>query len=53
MFAAIWVRRMGKYNDYIAQAGTITLVLNFVMMITGYYVAKLLASDVAQENTFL
>ena len=36
--------------NYITQAGTITLVLNIVMMITGYYVAKLLASDVAQRK---
>ncbi len=50
VFAAIWVEEWENIMNYIAQAGTITLVLNFVMMITGYYVAKLLASDVAQRK---
>ena len=36
--------------SYIAQAGAITLVLNIVMMIVGYYVAKYLASSVAQRK---
>ena len=35
---------------YMAEAGVITLVLNIVMMIVGYYVAKLLASGVAQRK---
>ena len=50
VFAAIWVEEWENIMNYITQAGTITLVLNFVMMITGYYVAKLLASDVAQRK---
>ena len=50
VFAAIWVEEWENIMNYITQAGTITLVLNIVMMITGYYVAKLLASDVAQRK---
>ena len=50
VFAAIWVEEWKNIMNYITQAGTITLVLNIVMMITGYYVAKLLASDVAQRK---
>ena len=36
---------------YIKQAGLITLVLNIVMMLVGYYVAKFLASGVAQRKS--
>ena len=50
VFAAIWVEEWENIMSYIAQAGVITLVLNIVMMIVGYYVAKLLASGVAQRK---
>ncbi len=36
--------------SYFAQAGLITLVLNVVMMIVAYYVARLLASGVEQRK---
>ena len=50
VFVAIWVEEWENIMSYIAQAGAITLVLNIVMMITGYYVAKFLASGVAQRK---
>ena len=50
VFAAIWVEEWENIMSYIAQAGVITLVLNIVMMIVGYYVAKFLASGVAQRK---
>jgi|TARA_Y100000992_G_scaffold301834_1_gene273800 BASS family bile acid:Na+ symporter len=50
VFAAIWVEEWENIMSYIAQAGVITLVLNILMMITGYYVAKFLASGVAQRK---
>ena len=50
VFAAIWVEEWENIMSYIAQAGAITLVLNIVMMIVGYYVAKYLASGVAQRK---
>ena len=50
VFAAIWVEEWENIMSYIAQAGVITLLLNIVMMITGYYVAKFLASGVAQRK---
>ena len=50
VFAAIWVEEWENIISYIAQAGAITLVLNIVMMIIGYYVAKFLASGVAQRK---
>ena len=50
VFAAIWVEEWENIISYIAQAGAITLVLNIVMMLVGYYVAKFLASGVAQRK---
>ncbi len=50
VFAAIWVEEWENIMSYIAQAGAITLVLNIVMMIVGYYVAKFLASGIAQRK---
>ena len=50
VFAAIWVEEWENIMSYIAQAGTITLVLNIVMMLIGYYVAKFLASGIAQRK---
>ena len=50
VFAAIWVEEWENIMSYIAQAGAITLVLNIVMMMVGYYVAKYLVSGVAQRK---
>ena len=50
VFAAIWVEEWENIMSYITQAGTITLVLNIVMMVIGYYVAKFLASGIAQRK---
>ena len=50
VFAAIWVEEWENIMSYIAQAGTITLILNIVMMIIGFYVAKLFASGTAQRK---
>ena len=51
VFAAIWVEEWKNIMGYIKQAGLITLVLNIVMMFIGYYVAKILASGVAQRKS--
>ena len=51
VFAAIWVEEWENIMGYIKQAGLITLVLNIVMMIIGYYVAKFLASGVSQRKS--
>ena len=51
VFAAIWVEEWKNIMNYITQAGTITLVLNIVMMYIGYYVAKFLASGVSQRKS--
>ena len=49
-FAAIWIEEWDNIISYIVQAGTITLTLNVVMMIIAYYLAKFLASGVAQRK---
>ena len=51
VFAAIWVEEWENIMGYIKKAGLITLVLNIVMMIIGYYVAKFLASGVSQRKS--
>ena len=51
VFAAIWIEEWENIIGYIQQAGLITLVLNILMMFVGYYVAKLLASGVAQRKS--
>ena len=50
VIAAFWVEEWENIISYIAQAGTITLILNIVMMLIGYYVAKFLASGIAQRK---
>ena len=50
VFAAIWIEEWEKIVSFITRAGTITLLLNLIMMIVGYYVAKFLASGVEQRR---
>jgi len=50
VFTAIWIEEWENIISYIVQAGTITLTLNVVMMIIAYYLAKFLASGVAQRK---
>ena len=50
VFLAIWIEEWENIMSYLAQAGLITLVLNIVMMIIGYYVAKIFASGMEQRK---
>ena len=50
VFAAIWIEEWDKIVSFITRAGTIALLLNLVMMIVGYYVAKFLATGVEQRR---
>ncbi len=50
VFAAIWIEEWENIISYIAQAGTITLILNIIMMFLGYYVAKFLATGIPQRK---
>ena len=50
VFLAIWVEEWENIISYLSQAGLITLVLNIVMMIIGFYVAKIFASGMEQRK---
>jgi len=50
VFLAIWIEEWDNILSYINSAGAITLALNVVMMIVGFYVAKLFASGIAQRK---
>ena len=50
VFVAIWVEENQNIIYYIKQAGVFTLVLNILMMILGYYVAKIFASGIEQRK---
>ncbi len=51
VFLAIWVEEWENIISYLSQAGLITLVLNIVMMIVGFYVAKMFASGAKQRKS--
>ena len=51
VFAAIWIEEWDRIVSFITRAGIIALTLNLVMMLVGYYVAKLFASGIAQRKT--
>ena len=50
VFAAIWIEEWENIMSYLNQAGLVTLILNVVMMIVGFYVAKMFASGIAQRK---
>tara|TARA_B110001454_G_scaffold181556_1_gene175653 strand:- start:585 stop:980 length:396 start_codon:yes stop_codon:yes gene_type:complete len=50
VFAAIWIEEWDSISSYLVRAGSITLTLNIVMMLVGYYVAKLFVTGSAQRR---
>jgi len=50
VFAAIWIEERENIFNYLAQAGIAVLILNIVMMILAFYIAKAFASGVAQRK---
>ncbi|MDA9605998.1 bile acid:sodium symporter family protein [bacterium] len=50
VFAAIYIEEWNNIVSFLVRAGTIALILNVVMMIIGFYVAKFLASGVPQQR---
>jgi len=50
VFAAIWIEERENIFNYLAQAGIAVLVLNIVMMILAFYIAKVFATGVAQRK---
>ena len=50
VFAAIWIEEWDNIVSFIVRAGSITLTLNIVMMLVGFYVAKFFATGIAQRR---
>ena len=50
VFVSIWVEEWSRIVNFIAKAGLISLILNLTMIFVGFYVAKYLASGVAQRK---
>ena len=50
VFAAIWIEEKDNIFDYLAQAGLAVLILNLVMMMIAYFIAKKFVSGVAQQK---
>ena len=50
VIAAIWIEEWDKIISFITRAGLITLTLNIVMMLLGYYIAKFFATGIEQRR---
>ena len=50
VFIAIYIEEWDKILSFIMRAGLIALTLNIVMMIVGFYVAKIFSTGVAQQR---
>ena len=50
VFVAIYIEEWDSIIMFLTTAGTIALTLNVVMMIIGFYVAKIFATGVAQQR---
>ena len=50
VFVAIYIEEWDKIVSFITRAGQVALILNIVMMIVGFYVAKFFASGVEQQK---
>jgi len=50
VFVAIWIEERNNIFTYLAQAGLAVLILNIMMMILAYFIAKKFVSGVAQQK---
>ena len=50
VFVAIYIEEWNNIVSFIIRAGIITLILNIIMMVIGFYIAKFFASGVAQQR---
>ena len=50
VFAAIWIEERENIFNYLAQAGLAVLILNVIMMILAFYIAKIFATGVSQRK---
>jgi BASS family bile acid:Na+ symporter len=50
IFTAIWIEEKDNILSYLAQAGLAVLILNVVMMVLAYFVAKKFVSGIPQQK---
>ena len=50
VFAAIWIEEKNNILNYLVQAGLAVLILNVVMMLIAYFIAKKFVSGIAQQK---
>ena len=50
VFASIWIEERENIFTYLKQAGLAVLLLNIIMMLIAYYIAKLIASGIKQRK---
>ena len=50
VFVAIYLEEWDNIITYIANAGSVALILNLSMMIIGFYIAKVFTSGIAQRR---
>jgi BASS family bile acid:Na+ symporter len=50
IFIAIYIEEWNNIVSFMSKAGLIALTLNIVMMVVGFYVAKIFSSGVAQQR---
>ncbi len=51
VFISIWVQEWDKIISFLSRAGLISLILNLVMIVLGYGMAKLFASGIEQRKS--
>ena len=50
VFISIWIEEWDKITSFITRAGLVSFILNIIMILLGYYVAKYFTSGVAQRK---
>ena len=50
VFASIWIEEKDNIFNYLAQAGLAVLILNVVMMLIAYFIAKKFVPGIAQQK---
>ena len=50
VFVAIWIEEKNNILNYLAQAGLAVLILNVLMMLIAYFIAKKFVSGIAQQK---
>ena len=50
VFISIWIEEWDRIISFITRAGLIAFILNITMIFAGYYIAKFLASGIAQRK---